>query len=448
LVYAVPYRDPGEVVDVAVGMAHRSVHRVNLQALEGKGVRFSYGKIGRAALAVAFVLIGATPPAVLAQDGPTSIEQAHKWETDDALLLTPFYDTPANLAATKPGALLRQDAFRLYALPAGVRAVRILYHSLDATGGDVATSAVVLVPAGAPPAGGWPIIAWAHGTSGVARQCAPSLMKDVYYGENGLFPMVRAGYAVVATDYHGLGTDGLHQYVNKIAQAYDVIYSIPAARAAVSALGERWVVDGHSQGGTAAWGVAEMEHDRKDAGYLGAVAVAPASRLDEVLTAPAAAEGFYLDYIAWGIRARTPSFKPADMLGGQALARYAELSTRGCFYYAYANFLGDTAPPGLTPGWERTDGAKQFFADSAIGFSPIGGPLLVIAGDADQTVPLTAVRATVAAACARKTSLEFRIYAGLDHDPTMDKSTPAQLAWIADRFAGRPAGDVCAAGSG
>ncbi len=142
-------------------------------------------------------------------------------------------------------------------------------------------------------------------------------MKDVYYGEEGLFPMVRAGYAVVATDYHGLGTEGPHQYVNKIAQAYDVIFSIPAARAAVSALGERWVVDGHSQGGTAAWGVAEMEHDRQDAGYLGAVAVAPASRLDEVLTAPAAAEGFYLDYIAWGIRARTPSFKAADMLGGR-----------------------------------------------------------------------------------------------------------------------------------
>ncbi|HXQ45794.1 MAG TPA: lipase family protein [Caulobacteraceae bacterium] len=395
-----------------------------------------------------FALGGIAPPAAMAQAWPTSVEQATRQEADDALLLTPFYATPANLAATKPGALLRQEGFRLYVLPHGARAVRILYHSLDATGRDVAASAVVLIPAGAPPRGGWPIIAWAHGTSGVARQCAPSLMKDVYYGEEGLFPMVRAGYAVVATDYHGLGTEGPHQYVNKIAQAYDVIYSIPAARAAVSALGERWVVDGHSQGGTAAWGVAEMEHDRKDAGYLGAVAVAPASRLDQVLTAPAAAEGFYLDYIAWGIRARTPSFKAADMLGGRALARYADLSTRGCFYYASATFLGDTAPPTLTPGWELTDGAKQFFADSAIGFNPIGGPLLVIAGDADQTVPITAVRATVSAACARGTSLEFRIYPGLDHDPTMDKSTPDQLAWIGDRFAGRPVGDVCKAAGG
>jgi len=413
-------------------------------------VRLVYGKIGHAALALALSasLEGLGPSAALGQAMPTSVAQAAKLETDDALPLTPLYATPADLAASKPGALLRQEPAPLYALPAGVRAVRILYHSLDPTGRDVATSAVVLIPPGAPPKGGWPVIAWAHGTSGVARQCAPSLMKDVYYGEEGLFPMVRAGYAVVATDYHGLGTEGPHQYVNKIAQAYDVIYSVPAARAAVGTLGERWVVDGHSQGGTAAWGVAEMESTRHDSGYLGAVAVAPASRLNEVLTAPAVAEGFYLDFIAWGIWARTPSFRPADMLGGPALARYAHLTTKGCFYYAAATFLGDTTAPALTPGWERTDGARQFFADSALGFAPIGGPLLVVAGDADQTVPIAAVRATVAAACARGTSLGFRVYPGQDHDPTMYKSTPDQLAWIADRFAGRPAADACKAPSG
>lgn len=81
----------------------------------------------------------------------------------------------------------------------------------------MATSGVVLVPAGAPPAGDWPVIAWAHGTSGVARMYAPSLMKDLTYGEEGLLPMVRAGFAVVATDYHGLGTEGPHEYLSKTA---------------------------------------------------------------------------------------------------------------------------------------------------------------------------------------------------------------------------------------
>ena len=57
-------------------------------------------------------------------------------------------------------------------------------------------------------------------------------MKDYYYGELGLDEFLRAGFAIVGTDYHGLGTPGPHQYVNKTAQVNDVIYSVPAARAA------------------------------------------------------------------------------------------------------------------------------------------------------------------------------------------------------------------------
>jgi hypothetical protein len=205
-----------------------------------------------------------------AQEMPKTLAEAEAMEQADRVPITDFYSTPSNLSATKPGDLLRKESFAGYSLPKGATAVRILYHSLDATGQDVATSAVVLIPAGTPPAKGWPVIAWAHGTSGVARLCAPSAMKDVYYGEEGLMPMVAAGFAVVATDYHGLGTEGPHQYVNKSAQAHDVVYSIPAARAAVRSLGARWVVDGHSQGGLAAWGVAEAEHDLKDPNYLGA----------------------------------------------------------------------------------------------------------------------------------------------------------------------------------
>ena len=108
--------------------------------------------------------------------------------------------------------------------------------------------------------------------------CAPSLQKDVAYGEEGLMPMVRAGFAVVADDYHRLGTDGVHQYLNKVAQGRDVIYSIAAAHAAVPALGKRWVVDGHSQGGMTAWSVAEMEATLRDPDYLGAVSVSGSGR--------------------------------------------------------------------------------------------------------------------------------------------------------------------------
>jgi hypothetical protein len=385
-----------------------------------------------------------------AQDEPRSVAEAQKIEAEDALPLTGLYEAPPSLASTTPGDLLKREAFDGYALPAGARAVRILYHSKSADGRDVATSGVVLIPAGTAPSGGWPVIAWAHGTSGVARQCAPSLMKDVYYGEEGLFPMLRAGYAVVASDYHGLGTAGTHEYINKAAQAYDVVYSIPAARAAEPSLARRWVVDGHSQGGLAAWGVAELQHSNPDPGYLGAVAVAPGAGLRDLmlgLSRPqaGAGTGFYLDYIAWAIHARIPTFAPSDMLTGEALARYGDVTSKGCFYYGYASFLHDPRPPTLRPGWEATSDVRRFFAENTLGEAPMAGALLVVASDGDRTVPLDAIRNTVRQACERRALLTFRTYPGLDHDPLMENSTSDQLAWIADRFAGKPASDTCGA---
>jgi hypothetical protein len=274
---------------------------------------------------------------------PKSLGDAIRMESADALPRTAFYDTPA-LTSSKPGDLLRQEVGDGYDVPSGATAVRILYHSLSADGTDVATSGVVLVPAGKTPEGGWPVIAWAHGTSGVARQCAPSLQKDMEYGEEGLMPMVRAGFAVVATDYHGLGTQGPHEYVNKTAQGRDVIYSISAARTAVPALGRRWVVIGRSQGGLAAWSVAEMQATLKDPDYLGAISVAGAADLKSILVGmgkTGSTASYYLGYVAYGMRARTPSFQPSDMLTGEALKRYADVTTKGCWNYGM--------PPSSTP---------------------------------------------------------------------------------------------------
>ena len=80
---------------------------------------------------------------------------------------------------------------------------------------------------------------------------------------------------MVATDYAGLGTRGLHQYLSIAAQAHDVIYAIPAARVALPALGARWVAVGHSQGGAAVLEVAALERSLRDRNFLGTVSLAP-----------------------------------------------------------------------------------------------------------------------------------------------------------------------------
>jgi hypothetical protein len=193
-----------------------------------------------------------------------TLEQALRAQAADALPLTRFYDTPVPLPPGNPGDLINSEPFNGYQTPPGVTTVRILYHSRSATGQDVASSGVVLIPYGRPPAGGWPIIAWAHGTSGIARICGPSLMKDVYYSWEDLFEFPLLGYAVVATDYTGLGTKFPHQYLAMDALAQDVINSVPAARAAVPQLGSRWVAVGHSQGGFAVLRVAELENRLTD----------------------------------------------------------------------------------------------------------------------------------------------------------------------------------------
>ncbi len=41
-------------------------------------------------------------------------------------------------------------------------------------GSETQATALVFTPKRAVPAKGWPIVAWAHGTTGVADQCAPS----------------------------------------------------------------------------------------------------------------------------------------------------------------------------------------------------------------------------------------------------------------------------------
>jgi pimeloyl-ACP methyl ester carboxylesterase len=260
--------------------------------------------------------------------------------------------------------------------------------------------------------------------------------------------MLRAGYAIVATDYHGLGTPGLHQYVNKTAQVNDVIYSVPAARAAVPALGRRWVADGHSQGGMAAWGVAERESTLRDPDYLGAVSVAGAAHPEELLThlGDTPGVGFYLAFMAYGIHARFPSFAVADMLTPVAMQRYPAASADGCWYHGFALYADLTSTSMLKPGWNHDARARRFFGENEVGEAPVAGPLLVIAGEADATVPIEGVRQTVARACkVGSPLLSFRSYPGFDHDPAMAGTVADQLAWISARFAGAPAASSCAA---
>ena len=131
-------------------------------------------------------------------------------------------------------------------------------------------------------------------------------------------PLAAAGFAVVATDYAGLGTAGAHQYLDKIPQANDVVYSIPAARAAVRGLAPKWVAIGYSEGGGAVWGVAELQASLNDSNYAGGISIAGWLSIDEgdgsaAGVTDSASERFWPLW-TFGLKASYPSFDVSQML--------------------------------------------------------------------------------------------------------------------------------------
>src|ERR1700760_2363742 len=159
-----------------------------------------------------------------------------------------FYDaTAAEIAAGPPGSVIRSEP--MDGAPAFGIARRVLYRSTSPEGKPIAVSGVIVTPPGDAPAGGWPIVAWAHPTTGIVPRCAPSLAIFLFQQIAGSRPLIEQGFAIAATDYPGLGTPGPHPYLVGVSEARAVIDSVRAARAFPGVTGKRFAVWGHSQGG-------------------------------------------------------------------------------------------------------------------------------------------------------------------------------------------------------
>ncbi len=218
------------------------------------------------------------------------------------------------------------------ALPSAGRNEVITYASQDGNGDPVVVSGTVSIPRTPAPEGGYPVISWAHGTTGVADACAPSAdfaggpAHSYLSGVNAsLDDWVAKGYAVVSTDYQGLGTPGIHPYINGDTEANAVVDIVRAARDVDPAVGSTWFVIGHSQGGQAALFTAAQAGERAPELHLGgAVTIAPGNGLDQTpqyfrsgVPGIEAAEAF-LPLILLGAQAADPAIDPSALLTEQA----------------------------------------------------------------------------------------------------------------------------------
>ncbi|MDE4730360.1 alpha/beta hydrolase family protein [Klebsiella pneumoniae] len=113
-------------------------------------------------------------------------------------------------------------------------------------------TAAVFIPFGVAPKGGWPVVVWAHGTVGVASNCAPSLNPRSDRDKQYLNTWLSLGYAIVAPDYAGLGSSGLHHYLHARSEAWSVLDGVRAALKHFP-LKNQIILVGQSQGAHAAF---------------------------------------------------------------------------------------------------------------------------------------------------------------------------------------------------
>ncbi|MEV6137315.1 lipase family protein [Nocardia sp. NPDC051990] len=191
-------------------------------------------------------------------------------------------------ASADPGTVTSVAPLAAVATPPGsVDSSRILYDTTTTNGAPTVASAAVYFPPGDAPAGGWPVIAWAHGTVGLADDCAYSIAgpsaveRDWAY----LATWLRQGYAIVAADYAGLGTPGDHPYLDGLVEAHNVVDAVKAATRQYSSLARKWVVVGQSQGGGAAVFTARYatEFGGPELDYRGAVGTGVPAYIEDIL---------------------------------------------------------------------------------------------------------------------------------------------------------------------
>jgi alpha-beta hydrolase superfamily lysophospholipase len=382
-----------------------------------------------------------------------------------------FYQPPKPLPKGPHGSIIWA---RPIDAPKGAIAYRILYTSTLYTGKRVAVSGFVVAPNGRAPKKGRPVLAWAHGTEGLGRNCAPSVVPNParelldYFtydstfqqdaGVPGLKRFLEAGYVVVATDYQGLGTPGIPQYTVVGTEIRNVFDSVLAAqRLKPLHAGNRVVALGWSQGGGAAVALGERPGYAKQLRLLGIAGLAPAVNTGPesagltppgptTPTSPAHATAITLNVYA-GFQAAYPELDAADLLTPQGIqamkGAYAQCINH--FAYVLNNNLGSTPgellfqPDSIPspPDWQKR------FNENTGGLVRNVAPQLIMQGTADTVVNPNGTAQYIQRACAFGEPIQFMTYPGATHQTIPYVAKPEYIPWIADRFKGKPPPSNC-----
>jgi alpha/beta superfamily hydrolase len=356
--------------------------------------------------------------------------------------LPAFYALPDPVTPAPPGALVRHQSVVVPpGLPRGSHVVRVLYHSSSDTGTDVVVSGVVVVPPGPPPTGGFPIVTWAHPTTGLPPACLPSLggATPIPY----LGALVRAGDVVAATDYQGLGPGAIEPYLVGQSEARDVLDAARAARELLGAAASNTVVvAGYSEGAQAALVAGQVaERYAPDLFVRGVVAIAPPASVDELVPHPpgpkpdAGLVYAVMALVAWA--ADNPGTSLGTTVLPDARGRAAALEHE-CVAAAAAAFAHLAPDAVLRRGWEATPAARAVEAASVVGGSPTLAPVLVVQGTADTIVPPSGTATLVRSQLCRAEhdTVTYDRVPAAGHGSVVAAASAEVVSWIGARLHG------------
>lgn len=363
-----------------------------------------------ALLTLALAALATSPAAAAVPAGPKGLS---------------FYTPPTAKVGGPHGSLIWARRVRSGQIPSVGRTWLVLYRSVSPQGQTVPVSGLVTLPSRRAPKSGWPVVSWAHGTTGIADGCAPSRVLDSprnAYTTGLLSEMngwLKRGYAVAQTDYQGLGTPGVHPYLIGTSEGRSVVDIVGAARRLDRHVGRRWAAAGHSQGGHAAlWAAALGPKWAPGLRLAGAVPIAPASHLGEQAEATRNLDsnpfGGLPAVIVAGALTQL-AVDPATVLSDQAVALYPQID-RVCLgaLGAKDSFGGIAIKDLVRPGVDPAPLYAVLSANDPETLT-IGVPLLIAQGEADNTAFPTFTSQTVDALRARGTTVTYTTYPGVNH---------------------------------
>lgn len=365
-----------------------------------------------------------------------------------ALLAMPGTPAHAETAGTTISATPAPDGFR------GLSNGTIIdYWTTRSNGEPVKASGALFVPPGPAPAGGWPIMAYDHGTSGMGPGCGgqtDTTKMSRPKEDQVLQYFVNKGFAVVAPDYLGLGRfdTGPHPYLEISTEAGSTVDLLKAARATDPSLGRTWAVTGFSQGGQAALGTAHLQAAATpDLDFRGTIAVDPESDLEKVTPfvgpwvpeipgqAGTAVNGFVVSMLA-GLRDTHPEVDVDSYLtprGKQALDESQSLCFLAIMKVVDGMGIGDMLSRPLNDPVFQT-AMNEYMTVPVNGYD---APILLLLNATDTTVP-SPLHAALAAQFAAN-GVDFQTVVGTGTHTQLNPQMWDAIGAFTDRILATPA---------